>query len=94
MVYLDASAVSQEQLNARSEYLLETMGYRFGELQCECVGIPDLMPGRFIRVTGLGEVVSNRFYITKVVHRFGEQGYGTTLTGSIDRLEESLPGGF
>ena len=52
------------------------------------------MPGRFIRVTGLGEVVSNRFYITKVVHRFGEQGYGTTLTGSIDRLEESLPGGF
>ena len=94
MVYLDASAVSQEQLNARSEYLMDTMGYRFGELNCECVGIPDLMPGRFIKVTGLGGVVSNRFYMTKVVHRIGEQGFSTTLTGCIDRLEESAAGGL
>lgn len=94
LVYIDPSAVSQEQLNARSEYLMDTMGYRFGELNCECVGIPDLMPGRFIKVTGLGEVVSNQFYITKVVHRIGEQGYSTRLTGCIDKLEESLAGGF
>ena len=93
MVYIDPSAVSQEQLNARSEYLLDTMSYRFGELNCECVGIPDLMPGRFLKISGLGQVVSNQFYITKVVHKIGEQGFGTTLTGSIDRLEESMPGG-
>ena len=94
MVYIDPSAVSQEQLNARSEYLMDTMGYRFGELNSECVGIPDLMPGRFIKVTGLGGVVSNRFYMTKVVHRIGEQGFSTTLTGCIDRLEESAAGGL
>lgn len=94
MVYIDPTAVSQEQLNARRDYLLETAGYRFGELNCECVGIPELAPGRFIKVTGLGNVVSNRFYLTKVVHQFGEGGYRTKLTGVIDRLEEPLGGGL
>lgn len=85
-VVADPSAVSQEQLNARRDSLLESMSYRFGELNCECVGIPELVPGRFVKIEGLGDGVSNQFYITKVVHRLGDEGFRTRLEGAAAQL--------
>lgn len=89
-VVADPTAVSQEQLDARRDSLLEAMSYRFGELNCQCVGIPELAPGRFIKVDGLGHGVSNQFYVTKVVHTMGEEGYRTRLEGAADQLEEEI----
>lgn len=85
-VVVDPSAVSQKQLNARCSALLESMSYRFGELNCECVGIPELVPGRFVKIDGLGENVSNQFYITKVVHKLDDEGFRTSLEGAAAQL--------
>lgn len=90
-VYLDPTVTSQEQARARIDFLIEDMSYRFGELQCECVGIPQLMPGRFLGLEGMGEVVSNRFYVTKTVHTIGEQGYRTRVRGIAKEIgDQSL----
>lgn len=89
-VYIDPTISTQEQAAARVDSLMEKMKYRLGSLEADCVGIPDLVPGRFIEVTGLGSPADNRFYLTSVVHDITpERGYHTTLIGCASELRTS-----
>lgn len=43
----------------------------------ECIGLPELSPGRFIKIDGLGSQLSDTYYITTVTHTISEAGYST-----------------
>lgn len=73
-VCIDPTIKSSEDADYRGEYLLEDMSYRFGTLNCECIGIPELKPGYFINIKGLGQPADNRFYITNVKHTIDSEG--------------------
>ena len=86
-VLIDPTISSQSDADARVESLLEQMSYRLGSLEGDCVGIPDLVPGRFITLSGLGTPVDNSFYLTTVVHEFRDDtGYQTHITGKADKV--------
>lgn len=90
-VYLDASITSREEAESRVASLMEQMSYRLGSLSADCVGIPDLTPGRFIEVTGMGTPVDNRFYLTTVVHDFtGDGGYATRIEGCAAQIKSGI----
>ena len=42
-----------------------------------CVGIPELIPGRFIEIKGLDGDSVGTYFISKVHHRFNQEGYST-----------------
>lgn len=42
-----------------------------------CVGLPELIPGRFVEITMLEEMANKKYYITNVTHRIGEMGFVT-----------------
>ncbi|MCL1806967.1 MAG: hypothetical protein FWG31_04620 [Oscillospiraceae bacterium] len=87
-VYIDPSIVTPEHAAARAASLLEAMEYRLGSLRCECFGIPELKPGRFIGVEGLGSPADNTFYLTNVTHTFSnESGYRTKLQGCARTIQ-------
>lgn len=92
-VLIDPTISSQSDADARVESLLEQMSYRLGSLEGDCVGIPDLVPGRFITLSGLGSPVDNSFYLTTVVHEFrDETGYQTHITGKADKVSGGAAG--
>lgn len=87
-IVIDAGAVSKEQAQYRADSLMEDIAYRFGTLECDCVGMPELKPGHFIRMTDLGGPCDNRFYITRVRHDMSsEEGYRTHITAVAAALE-------
>ncbi len=80
-VVIDANAISKDQAQCRADSLMEEISYRFGTLECTCIGIPELRPGHFIRITGMGEPCDNMFYITAAKHIMTDEGgYMTKLT--------------
>jgi hypothetical protein len=86
-VYIDPTIKSQTQAEARAAALKEQMSYRLGNLEGTCVGLPDLVPGRFIKLSGLGGPTENRFYLTEVVHDFDDQrGFETRITGCANQV--------
>jgi hypothetical protein len=88
-VYIDPTIVSKQHADARAESLLETMSYRLGALNCECVGLPEFQPGRFITVGGLGAPADNKFYLTGVTHTLSaEIGYRTRLAGCANEVKK------
>lgn len=80
-VVVDANAVSKEQAQYRAEAMMEDISYRFGTLECTCIGIPELRPGHFIKMTGFGGPCDNRFYVTQTRHALSDEGgYLTHVT--------------
>lgn len=89
-VYLDASITSEQEARARVQSLMEQMSYRLGALDALCVGIPDLIPGRFIEAIGMGAPADNRFYLTHVVHDFsGQDGFQTRIRGCAAQVKSA-----
>ena len=87
-VYVDASITSSEEAQSRVASLMEKMSYRVGSLEGSCVGIPDLVPGQFIEVTGMGVPVDNTFYLTTVKHDFNsDMGFGTRIEGCAAQIK-------
>jgi phage protein D len=86
-VYIDPSIHSQEDADARAASLMEEMSYRLGTAECECIGIPDLLPGDFIEIN-VGSPADNKFYITNVTHNIDDSGsFRTKFTGIIDTIK-------
>lgn len=80
-IVIDAGAIAKEQAQYRAQAMMEDISYRFGSLECTCTGIPEIKPGHFIRMTGLGEPCDNRFYVTQVRHDLSDEGgYLTHIT--------------
>lgn len=94
-VYLDATITSREEAQERADSLMEQISYRFGRLESEVVGIPELLPGHFITLSGLGTGADNDFYLTRVRHVMrGDGTYVTKLTGTAASLKTGPGGGL
>lgn len=80
-IVIDAGAIAKEQAQYRAQAMMEDISYRFGSLECVCTGMPELKPGHFIRMAGLGGPCDNRFYVTQTRHDLSDEGgYLTHIT--------------
>lgn len=95
-VYIDSTISSKEEAEDRVDSLIETMSYRYGTLECELVGLPELLPGHFINLNGLGDNLKNKFYIQRIRHVLGKDGqFDTKVTAISASIEDSgLAGGL
>jgi phage protein D len=46
----------------------------------ECIGIPDILPGKNINLGGFGKKFSKPYYIEKTTHSISSSGYKTTFS--------------
>lgn len=84
-VFLDAGIRSKTQAQNRADALMQEISYRLGTLKAECIGMPELIPGRFVEIQRLGKPAENTYYITKVKHVLNEtKGYRSILYGKVD----------
>jgi phage protein D len=49
-------------------------------------GMPELVPGRFITLSGFGDGISNKYYLTDVIHEYSGGIYSTTILGKASTL--------
>ena len=95
-IYLDATITSKEEAEHRVKSLVEEISFRFGSLECTCIGLPELLPGKFFELRAMGSPPENQFYIQRVVHRMDQDsGFTTKLYGKAASIEKaSLTGGL
>ena len=89
LVYLDPTARSKEEAGYRAQYLMDTVDYRLGSIVAEYIGIPEIIPGRFITLKGFGSPIDNNFYITKVRHIVDGNNYKTSFEGCTNVIGDS-----
>lgn len=81
-VHTDPSVTSKAEAQNRAEFLAEQTAYRFGSADCKSVGLPELVPGRYVRIASLGTAAENLFYLQTVRHVICQgEGFRTYLEG-------------
>lgn len=45
-----------------------------------CIGLPEIVPGRFIKITGVDSLINKKYYITDVTHTINYNGFLTNFT--------------
>lgn len=87
LVYIDPTAQSKESAGYRAEYLSSQASYRLGNLHAVTIGLPEIIPGRFIEIKNLGVPVNNTFYITRVKHVLYRSEYTTEIEGCAKEIK-------
>ena len=89
-VVVDHSIRDTVDASSSANFVADQESYRFGTIEAEFVGIPDIPPAVFIKFDGLGTNVDNSFYITRVRHIMDRAGYITRVTGRAASLSIGL----
>lgn len=45
-----------------------------------CIGLPEIVPGRFIKISGVDSLINKKFYIIDVTHTINYNGFLTSFT--------------
>ncbi len=86
LVYIDPTTDSKEEAGYRASYLMETIGYRLGSVVGEYLGMPEIVPGRFISIEGFGTPLNNEYYLTTVRHILQRGDYRTVFEGCANKI--------
>ena len=78
-VFYEPGVESVSEASKRAGVRMDALKSHFGSMELICIGIPELVPGRFVKLDKFASVVDGKYYITRVTHRFDEDGYRTTV---------------
>lgn len=73
----DPEADTQDKAKVRAEALADALLWSGQRGRGICIGLPEIVPGRFIEVVKLEEMANKKYYITSVRHNYDERSFET-----------------
>lgn len=77
--YIYSNEMSQEAAKARAEAILNRESMKLVSGHGEVVGIPEIMAGKYMQITGAGPNLNKIYYITAARHVIDKYGYITSF---------------
>ncbi len=84
-----ASVKDSEEAKVLAKSILFDLAYSMVQAQCKAIGIPELRPGQVIQLKGVGDLFSRKYYVDKVTHEMGSNGYDTNFSVKGNTYNES-----
>lgn len=75
--FIDPDADSEEKAKIRVGYLSDKMKNDSCYAEGELVGLPEIVPGRYLKVEDVDELVNKSFYLSEVTHRIDSSRFRT-----------------
>lgn len=69
-----------DEAGGKAKAMLNEIAVNFVSGEGECIGIPEIRAGVYIKLDKLGTKFSNVYYVTHATHTFGANGYATKFT--------------
>jgi len=79
-VVVDWPVQTEEEAKALAISLLRERAYEFLKASGQAIGLPDMRPGDNVEIKGVGLRFSGQYYVTRVEHTIGNNGYTTGFT--------------
>ena len=68
-----------EECQKYAKTILRTLTFGYLEADAECIGYPQMTPGRYITLQGLDKRSNGDYFVTSVVHSFSQDGYSNRI---------------
>jgi len=85
-IFFEPDLKSKDEAQKRAKIILEQHENMFGKIECKCIGIPEIVPGRFIKIDGLMPQGNLTYYITNVKHELNSDGFQTFFEARVNQL--------
>jgi hypothetical protein len=69
-----------QDAKAKAEAIMNERAMKLVTGEAECIGLPEIRAGRYIRLEGLGKRLDQPYYISKATHTIDSDGYTTEFT--------------
>lgn len=79
-VVVDWPVQTEEEAKALAISLLRERAYEFLTASGQGIGLPDMRPGDNVEIKGVGLRFSGQYYVKRVEHSLGNNGYQTAFT--------------
>jgi phage protein D len=79
-IVVDSPVQTEEEAKALAVSLLRERAYEFLKGTGQAIGLPDMRPGDNVKIDGIGLRFSGQYYVTRVEHSIGNNGYTTGFT--------------
>ncbi len=76
---VDPSCESSSQALTRAKGVAARLLAGRQKAEGGCVGLPELVPGRFIRLERVDSVMNQKYYLTRVAHTYDKDGFQTSF---------------
>lgn len=78
-VYYEPGVESVSEASTRASVRMDALKSHFCSMELICVGIPELVPGRFVKLDKFASAINGKYYITGIEHHFEQDTYKTTV---------------
>lgn len=78
-VFYEPGVESVTEATKRARVRMNAKKAHFGSAELVCVGIPELVPGRFVKLDKFSSMVNGKYYIIGITHRFDADGFTTEV---------------
>jgi hypothetical protein len=68
-------AMTTDECTRLAKARLNGIAMNFVQGRGRCIGIPELIPGRFLKIKGLIDKSTDELFLSRVIHRFSSDGY-------------------
>lgn len=75
----NAECGSSAQAKKQAKALADRILAKRQRAEASCIGLPELIPGRFIKLERVDSMMNQKYYITKVAHTYDKEGFRTDL---------------
>ena len=77
--FIDPDADSEEKAKIRAAAIAEKMTMNSYYAEGELIGLPEIVPGRFLKVENVDDLADKSYYLSEVIHRINGSGFTTTF---------------
>ncbi|MEH1922429.1 VgrG-related protein [Nostoc sp.] len=80
MIVVDKPVTSQNQAKAMAQALCDELGGEFVYADAKAAGNPEIRPGRVVKLKGMGDRYSGKYYVTETRHFYSQRVYETDFS--------------
>ena len=78
-IVTDPDADNQEKATKRAQYIADTEKERAKSGKIITIGLPEIIPGRFIEIVKVESMVNRKYYVSGVKHKLGNGQFTTEI---------------
>ena len=82
----DHQVKSADDASARAKTIMQDAVASFAKLEFTTIGIPELVPGRCVKIEGIAPEVNGDYYLLSVRHSLDEKGFVTTAEARMNKV--------
>jgi hypothetical protein len=77
---LYVNAENMQEAKTKADAAMNERAMRLVSGEAECIGLPEIRAGRYIKLDGLGAKFNQPYYISSAKHTIGDSGYTTEFS--------------